>query len=92
MNNSHGDLLGNETSLEEYLIVAEGGLSFFLCGDASPDCEVAASSLMDLVLAFLFLGSSIKDSFRLAGRSSRFELCSFYLSTSSARGRPLASF
>lgn len=84
--------MANETSLKEYLIVAEGGLSFFLYRDASLDREVVASSLMDLVLAFLFLGSPIKDSFRLAGRSSRFELCSFYLSTSSARGIPLASF
>ncbi|KAL6272482.1 hypothetical protein ACE6H2_023174 [Prunus campanulata] len=87
-----GTFSADETLLEEDLLVAEGGLGFFFYGDTSLDSKVATSSLMDLLLAFLFSRDSVEDSSRSAGRSSKFEPCSFHFSTSSTGGRPLALF
>lgn len=87
-----GTFWADETPLEEDLLMAERGLGFFLYGDASLDSEVATSSLMDFLLAFLFSGDSIEDSSRSAGKSSKSEPCSFHHSTSLAGGRPPAFF
>lgn len=80
----------DETTCEEDLLVVKEGLGCFCCGDASLDREIAASSLADLLLAFLSSGSSVEDSCS-AGRSLKFEPCNFHLSTSSAgpKHRPI---
>lgn len=51
------------TPLEGDLLVAEGGLSFFLYGDTSLNREVIASSLVEDFshLAFLFSRIPVKD-------------------------------
>lgn len=81
----------DETPLKEDLLVAEWGLGFFLCEDASLDREVATSSPMDLLLAFLLSRRLIEDFCCLASRSSGSRSCSFHLATSSTLGRPPVS-